>query len=136
MDQPAAVGDVQARFPRPLTDQEQAMAGTLLDDAWTDLKVAVVDLEERLDVDPAPADLLASTKRVLAQAVKRVLLNPYGRKQESRGIDDANRSWTMSDAVADGALYFTDEDLDLLRSGDSETDPNSRGKAFSVVPSC
>lgn len=129
-DNPAVAADVQARFPRPLTADEQTMATTLLGDAWSDLLIDVPSLPERLD--DAEPDLNNAVIRVLAQAVKRVLLNPFGRKRESRGIDDAQRSWTLADGIADGALYFTDEELDSLRPDD---DTSLRGKAFSVMPS-
>lgn len=133
MANPAIVEDVQARFPRDLTTREQALANTKLDDAWSDLQDEVPDLADRLDA--AEVGLSTKTIRVLAQAVVRVLLNPYGRKQESRGIDDASRSWTVADGIVNGDLYFTDAELDSLRSGDDDTDPNPRGKAFSVMPS-
>lgn len=130
---PATVADVAARFPRDLTARETTFGTTLLGDAWADLQDEVADLDDRLDVPEV--GLSDKAKRVLAQAVVRVLLNPYGRKQESRAIDDANRSWTLSDGLAAGELYFTDAELDSLRSGDDETDPNPGGKAFSVIPS-
>lgn len=132
MTSPAVVGDVEARFPRALTAHEETLAGTLLEDAWADLQDAVSDLADRLG-DPA---LNRKTIRVLSQAVGRVLKNPWGRKQESRVLDDSQRSWTLDEALAAGALYFTDDELDSLRSGDEETDPNPyEGKAFSVMPS-
>lgn len=131
---PASVEDVQARFPRALSDGEQTMADTLLSDAWGDLLVAVTDLADRLDETEEPEEgLTDKVVRVLAQAVKRVLLNPFGRKQESRGIDDAQRSWTLADGLKNGELYFTDDELDSLRSEDGEA--SDRGKAFSVIPS-
>ena len=131
MDNPAAVTDVQSRFPRALTTDEQTMATTLLGDAWIDLQAKVTDLVTRLEATPADAALLAQTIRVLAQSVKRVLLNPFGRKQESRGIDDAQRSWTLDPALASGELFFTDEELNSLQAADST---DTRGKAFSVQP--
>lgn len=137
MNPPAVVADVEARFPRALTPHEQTMAGTLIMDAWADLQDAVADLEARLmATEPNPDDLRDKTVRVLAQAVGRVLRNPWGRKQESRSTDDAQRSWTVGDALTSGALFFTDDELDSLRSGDDETDPDPyAGKAFSVMPS-
>lgn len=132
MTSPAIVANVEARFPRALTAHEKTLAATLLEDAWADLQVAIPDLVDRL-ADP---DLHKKTVRVQAQAVVRVLKNPWGRKQESRSLDDSQRSWTLDDALAAGALYFTDDELDSLRSGDKETDPNPyAGKAFSVMPS-
>lgn len=134
MECPATAQDVQSRFPRALTAAEEIVAETLLDDAWTDLQDTIEDLVERLEGndDQAVVDkLLTRTVRVLAQSVKRVLLNPFGRKQESRGIDDAQRSWTLDDALQSGALYFTDAEIDSLTSAD---DDSARGKAFSVIP--
>lgn len=136
MNNPAAVADVQARFLRVLSAQEATVAGTLLGDAWIDLREAVPTLEGRLTAvptAPADADLLAKTIRVLAEAVKRVLLNPFARKQESRAVDDANRSWTLADGIATGALYFTDAELDSLRDP-AATGSSRMGKAFSVMP--
>lgn len=138
MSSPAVLGDVESRFPRALTAHEQTQASTLLEDAWADLQDDVVDLASRLSVAPSPEveELHRRTVRVLAQAVGRVLKNPWGRKQESRSLDDSQRSWTLDEALSSGALYFTDDELDSLRSGDEETDPNPySGKAFSVMPS-
>lgn len=131
MTNPATYADVEKRFPRAMTSREHEVAATLLDDAWSDLQDEVSDLTDRL-ADP---EVTKAAVRVLAQAVKRVMLNPWGRKQESRGMDDATRSWTVADAIASGALYFTDAELDSVRSGDEDEDPHPRGKAFSVMPS-
>lgn len=134
MASPALVDDVQKRFPRPLTSVEETYATTKLEDAWTDLQGQVPDLVDRLNAADADA-LRQQTIRILAQAVVRVLLNPYGRKQQSSGIDDAQGSWTVSDGLAAGELYFTDAELDSLRAKDPDALPVVRGKAFSVMPS-
>ena len=142
MENPAIVADVQSRFFRPLTDTEETVVTTRLGDAWADLQSAVKDLVERLETEGSESSssssssssddpLLTQTKRVLAQAVIRLLLNPFGRKQESRGIDDGQRSWTLAESLSGGELYFTDDELDSLRSEDST---DYRGKAFSVTP--
>lgn len=132
MDCPAVVADVQNRLARDLSAQEQTVAATLLGDAWIDLKAQLPTLTARLQDPSVPTDLLPQTIRTLAEAVKRVLLNPFGRKQESRALDDANRSWTLSDGIATGALYFTDAELDALRDPDSTG--QRMGKAFSIMP--
>lgn len=127
---PATVADVQSRFLRTLTEDEERVATTLLSDAWDDLTTKIPDLEDRI----TSGDIILTSKavRVVSQAVIRVLKNPNARKQESRGLDDSQRSWTLDDSVASGELYFTDEELDsLLAAGDTST----TGKAFSVMPS-
>lgn len=119
MPNPATAGDIESRW-RPLTTDEAIVGTTLLEDGWLLLKGRVVDLEDRMDDE---ADLPAAVKRVLANAVIRVMKNPDGKRQES--IDDY--SWTRDNAVSAGELYFTDAEMASLIPGGSV-----RGGAFTV----
>lgn len=128
MANPATPADIVSRW-RPLTSTEQPVALTRLDDAWRKLKRDVDNLELRMAGDE---DLTADVKRVLADAVIRVLqgLERNGLRKGAVGIDDATSSWEVDAAIRYG-LYFTDEELADL----SETGRRRRPRAFSVMPS-
>lgn len=125
MPNPASVSDVADRW-RPLSDAQEAVAQTLLDDAWAMLKRHATrrgtDIEDEITTD---VDLRLGVVRILATAVLRVLKNPEGKAQES--IDDY--SYTRNSGVAGGSLEFTDDELDDLLPG-----LGSDGRAFSYDP--
>lgn len=106
---PAVVADVEARFPRPLTEAEQSFTQSLLDDAWSLALDSVADLEARYASGLVRPE---SAVRVLCAMVLRVLRNPEGKKQES--IDDY--SWTRDNAVSSGLLYLSDDERSQLGS--------------------
>lgn len=124
MTNPATPADIEARW-RPLTAAETTVATTLLDDAWRmlgrDYKAASgTSLDDAMTADPT---LSPEVVRILANSVKRVLVNPDGMQQES--IDDY--SYTRSGKAAAGELYIDDEDLAaLLGMADNP------GRAFSI----
>ncbi|MFL1441823.1 Gp19/Gp15/Gp42 family protein [Nocardiopsis protaetiae] len=102
----ATVEDVQARLNRPLTDEEEGMAETLLGDVEAILRSRIPDLDERAE-NP---DYLALVVQVEANAVLRVIRNPDGFRQET----DGNYSYTVSAAVASGHLFVMDSEWALL----------------------
>lgn len=114
----ATVPNVQARFTRPLTLEEEQMAQTLLDDVEARLRARIPDLDERVDAD---ANYLALVVQVEANAVLRVLRNPEGYRQETEG----NYSYSLSAAVASGHLFVMDSEWDLL---------GARRGAFTITP--
>lgn len=125
MSNPATTTDVVNRW-RPLSAQETTNATTFLADAWVMLKRRMtllgVDIEAEIAGDD---DLSADVVRVIATSVLRVMKNPDGKAREA--IDDY--SWSLSEAVAAGLLYFTDDELDGLVPGSGVT-----GRAFTIDP--
>lgn len=106
----ATVDDVQARLGRPLTDEEKALAATLLDDVEARIRARIPDLDERVAADENYEALVV---QVEANAVLRVLRNPEGYRQETEG----NYSYSLSAAVASGHLFVMDSEWGLLGSG-------------------
>lgn len=114
---PVTTDDLTARW-RPLTDAEQSVASALLDDAWAILNTlapAVSDLES-----DSPAEAVA--KSLVCAAVLRVMRNPDGNKSES--IDDY--SFTRDASVAGGGLYYSDDELELVRG----VEPKARSYTY------
>lgn len=97
----ATVADVQARAENELTTVQQARAAVLLADASARVRQQVPDLP-----DPPPD----TAPGVICTAVLRALASP----------PDGNASETVGGhsrtaAHAGGGLYFTNDELDLLR---------------------
>ena len=127
MASPAVIGDIASRW-RPLTNSEEIVAGTRLDDAWRKLKRDVPDLEFRM---ASSVDLANDVVRVLADAVLRVLRNPEGIRRGTVSVDDASRTFDYGDATGAVGLYFTEQEIADL----SSTGRPKRARAFSVMPS-
>ena len=108
MDNPVTVSDLESRW-RPFTDNEKLVGQTLLEDAWD-----MVTGPTQLPGLPVDLDTGTVTSRsvisVLSAMVLRVMRNPDGKVSES--VDDY--SYRRSDAVADGTLYVTDDELARL----------------------
>ena len=103
----ASVEDVQDRLGRPLTDEERALAATLLDDVEAMLRGRIPDLDDRVAADP---NYRALVVMVEANAVCRVLRNPDGVRQETEG----NYSYSLNVAAAAGYLLVLDLEWGLL----------------------
>ena len=103
----AAGSDLEAVW-RTLTDAEYTVAGSLLDQASVKLRALVPNLDERVSSDP---DTAALARAAVVNAVKRVMLNPEGRRQFSRTAGIFTDSGTLSDASAAGTIVFTADDL-------------------------
>lgn len=103
---PVTVEDIEARW-RPLSDQESVNAQAFIADAWEELLIRRPELEANMTAGTVRE---GNVCRILAWAVRRVLINPEGWVQET--LDD----WTgrRSDLVAQGTLYFTDEELAVV----------------------
>ena len=108
----ATYTDVQARMTRSLSESEQAMAATLLDDA------AVI-------IDSYNANASASAKLIVScNLVIRVLGDgqdsgiPIGATQGSMSGLGYSQSWTISSG-ASGQMYLTKMDKKLLGVGES-----------------
>lgn len=116
MASPAVIEDLTARSFRPLTDAEQTVGVTLLDDAWTLIVSQRPQAEVR--VDSGDYGFRSLVIQVQCAMVLRVLRNPDGKLEEQ--IDDYR--WRRDSVTSSGALYLTDAELALLGAGDSGSD--------------
>jgi hypothetical protein len=109
----ASVGDVQARAAQPLDDEQLARAAVLLADASAIVHTKVPDMPQ-----PPPDTAVG----VVATAVLRALATPAdGLTNETVG------EVSRTAAHAGGGLYFTADELELLRPV-----PPSPTGAFSI----
>lgn len=115
MGNPAMSSDLVARSLRTLSDQEQTVGQTLLDDAWAIVTAEVPNASARLNTDPQYSSLVI---RVLCAMVLRVLNNPDGKLSEA--VDDYQ--YRLDASVSTGALYLSDDERDLLGLGDGTSD--------------
>lgn len=106
----ATVSDVAARW-RPLSDAEEIIAATLLDDASDIIRLRFPDVDDRITAGTLSAD---SVTRIVATMVKRAMIN-----MDTAGV--AQRSQTAGPfAVSDkftnptGNLYLTADELLLF----------------------
>lgn len=109
---------------RPLTAAESGIAPTLIQDAQDELEQAL----ELIGITGPPAgDERWSRRyvRVVANMVRRLLINPEGVLEEAG--DDGYR-YRRDKALSTGALYFTSDEFDSLRL-------KRRRRAFSIIPS-
>jgi Phage protein Gp19/Gp15/Gp42 len=103
----ATVTDVQARFERPLTDDEQTRAAVFLEDIEAQILDRITTITDAL----RPKAVIAE-----ANAVVRKLRNPAGLTYESEG----NYSYTLgSGASASSALALTDAEWATLGVGNA-----------------
>lgn len=120
MANPVVVADLVARW-RPLSSAELVNAQAFLDDAWEELLVRVPSIESRLASGDLRPGLVVKT--VIA-AVKAVMLNPEGLKEEHLG----DYGYSRDDATS--RQFFSDADIELLSPG-----AVSGSGAFSIAPS-
>ena len=97
----AEVSDLEARW-RTLTDDEQAKASVLLEDAS-----ALIDSMGEVDSsDPASAKLLcAVTCNVVQRAMSSASMDSFGVTQQSMTAGPYTQSWSYSNPTGD--LYLT-----------------------------
>lgn len=107
----ATVSDVQARMTRTMSQAEQTMCATLLDDA------AVI-------IDSYNADATAAAKKIVScNMVIRKLGDgedsgiPIGATQGSQSGLGYSQSWTMSGGGSTGEMYLAKIDKKLLGVG-------------------
>ena len=119
------VEDVQVRLMRDLTAAEAVAAAVWIEDLEAEIEHRVVG--------GIAAALLAGTfveatlRRVVAQAVIRVVRNPDGLRTYSRAVDDATFSGTIDSELSSGSLYLTDAEWELLLPASSES-------VFTITP--
>lgn len=118
------VEDVQERFYRALTPDEERITRAWIEDAWDDLLDRPgLALAARLEA--GEVGLLARVGRTIRAAVLRRLQNPQGRRQFSYTVDDATVSETLASETLAGA-WFTDEELGRLAP------PGAASDAFTI----
>jgi hypothetical protein len=102
--------DVEARW-RPLSDAEDAVADQLATDASDMIRERWPDIDQRVTSGAIAAETLT---RIVAQMVKRAMLNGDSEGLESRA--QAAGPFSVSDKFANpnGNLYLTTADITLL----------------------
>lgn len=103
----AEVSDVQARLGRPLTDDEEAQAVTLLADVEMELLVRIPDLHDQVADEKIPE---ANVIRVEASVVARLLRNPEGYTSET----DGNYTYQLNYRLTTGELSISQKEWSLL----------------------
>lgn len=122
MDALVTPDDVEARLMgKTFNDAEWAVVAVWIGDLEADIRTRIANLDT-LTENPG---YLATLKRVITSAIKRVLDNPKGLRQMSISIDDYTRSETIDSTASAGLLYIADEDWSLLV-------PALDGDAFSI----
>lgn len=104
MSTPATTSDIEARFFRPLTQRETAIAPQLLDDAWALLSARRPSIEADMTAGTVSQ---ANVIRVLVAMVGRVLSNPEGKLSET--IDDY--TYRRDAVLSTGLLHVTPAEL-------------------------
>lgn len=110
----AELDDLQARFPRPLTSDEETRAEILLEDASFWLGVWVPGLQAA--VDEGDQQITTAAKLLVVAMIRRVLIAPV--------IDDGVQSQNLVAGAfqqqvvyrnPDGNLYLYAKELDALQ---------------------
>lgn len=115
--------DIEARW-RPLTDAEQQIAPTLIDDASANVRAQAPGVDDRIADGSLDPMLVAG---VVARMVIRVLRNPTGAVSRQRQVDDASMSETYDREAVRAEMYLPDADLSLIT-------PSCGGGAFTIRP--
>lgn len=114
----AAPAEVAVLLGRDFLASETAQCQAFLDDAEGQILERLPDLLANLTAGTLTA---ATIKRVEIRAVRRVMLNPEGKKTER--LDDY--SFGRDDVTASGEVYISDEEwswlIPTMTSGDSFT---------------
>lgn len=108
MSNPVSIHDLEGSW-RPLTGPEMMAADRLLTFAWAIIKTRFPDIETRLAavVDPLDVELVRGVEVAM---VLRSMRNPDGKRREQ--VDDY--SYERDASVADGSLYLSEAEADLL----------------------
>jgi hypothetical protein len=116
--------DVEVRLMRPLTAAESAAAGAWIDDLEAEIAQRIPDVDALIVLGTVRE---AAVRRVVSQAVIRVLRNPEGLRTVTTGIDDATETRTVDGSLSSGALFLTSDEWDLIL-------PSAAGDAFTIRP--
>lgn len=104
----ATYEDVQARMSRTLSEDEQALASTLLDDA----AVIIDSFNENADSDKKLVVSCRMVIRALGDGSSSGV--PIGATQGSMSALGYSQSWTMGTGASVGELYLSKLDKQLL----------------------
>lgn len=109
---PLAEPDDVAAIWHTLTDAQVALAQALISQASTKLRLLGrknnIDIDALILADPLMASLV---KDMIANAVKRVLMNPDAVRQMSRTTGPWSESKTIDTAISSGLLYLDPAEL-------------------------
>lgn len=108
----ATYEDVQARMSRTLSEDEQALASTLLDDA----AVIIDSFNENADSDKKLVVSCRMVIRALGDGQSSGV--PIGATQGSMSALGYSQSWTMGTSASVGELYLSKLDKQLLGYAD------------------
>lgn len=108
----ATYEDVQARMSRTLSEDEQALASTLLDDA----AVIIDSFNENADSDKKLVVSCRMVIRALGDGQSSGV--PMGATQGSMSALGYSQSWTMGTGASVGELYLSKLDKQLLGYAD------------------
>lgn len=108
----ATYEDVQARMSRTLSEDEQALASTLLDDA----AVIIDSFNENADSDKKLVVSCRMVIRALGDGSSSGV--PIGATQGSMSALGYSQSWTMGTSASVGELYLSKLDKQLLGYAD------------------
>ena len=109
----ATVADIQARITRDLTEDEQTVCASLLDDS-----AVIIDA---YNAKASSANKLVVSCRMVIRAIGNDESNgvPMGASQGSMSAMGYSQSWTMSGGATIGELYLNKLDKKLLGAGNS-----------------
>jgi hypothetical protein len=115
----ATLSDLTDRFPRALTDEETALADTMLADASFLLSMRVYGLQNAID-NGQPGVAQAAMLLVVAM-VRRALLAMAAQAAASPNVDSVSEAWgTYSQSVKyrsdNGALFLYQSEIDDIFS--------------------
>ncbi|MGL5828191.1 MAG: Gp19/Gp15/Gp42 family protein [Angustibacter sp.] len=104
--------DVAARW-RPLSPEESARAGVLLDDIAAMIRARVPDIDVRISADSALADL---ARAVSCSAVRRAMVGAAAGGDGVRSTSETVGPFAAATTYVNpaGTLYLSDADLSLL----------------------
>ena len=107
----ATVADVQARMMRDMSEKEQAICATLLDDA----AVTIDQYNANADNDPKKVVSCRMVIRALGDGQSDI---PMGATQGSMSGLGYSQSWTISSGGSAGELYISKLEKKMLGCGD------------------
>lgn len=109
----ATVKDVEARITRTLSEDEESVCSTLLDDS------AIIIDSYNSAADPANKQVVSCRMVIRALGDGDGTGVPMGATQGSMSAMGYSQSWTMSGGASVGELYLNKLDKKLLGSGNA-----------------
>lgn len=110
----ATVADVQARMTREMSEEEQAVCSTLLDDA----AVIIDSYNVNASADAKKVVSCRMVVRAMGDGDDGAIGVPPGATQGSMSAMGYSQSWTISSGGSVGELYIAKLEKKLLGTGD------------------